>query len=239
MRAAIDEVVSGASDKSVVALSADTETYGVILPENSKLTFDLNGHEYLPVPDANGDYAGSGGTKTQAMQLLKGSKVVIKNSSTNDGIITGNNTANKKTKMVIQNYSNLTLEDVTVMDAGNDGYVLSNNFGEIHLKGKTKIIAQDNHVAFDLWYGLSDAYLDGVIVYIDDPTVEIQGVIEFGRHSGRSVEDWIEKTHLYVCEGYDLSKLSIRNSSSVTTPEVEFSWSEPINGYHELIVTPL
>lgn len=120
-------------------------------------------------------------------------------------------------KMLVQNYSNLTLKDVVLRGTVTDTYVLSNNFGEIHLQGNTQILATGSvkgkeNVAFDLYYGMNSQglYDDGVVVYIDDPTVVIQGPIEFG-HASRIKDEaqFLEKTHLYVCSDYDLSTLQI------------------------------
>lgn len=231
VRDAIAEITSGTSDKDKIKLSADTITYGVGVPENTDFTLELAGHELSPIPDENGEYAGSGKTKTQAMQLLKGSTIYIK-----DGTITGNN-GTPPTKMVIQNYSNLTLDNVVVQDSGTDLYALSNNFGEIHLKNGTQINATGNHVAFDLWYGLNPQgeYDDGVTVYIDTPDVVINGPIEFG-HTARitSEEQFLAHTHLYVCPDYDISKLHVINSTSGSTVEYEFVLNPEIN-YYELV----
>ena len=230
IREAIAEAI--AEGKSVtVELVADTQTHGVILPEGSDFTLDLNGHEYEPIPDENGEYAGSGKTKTQAMQLLKDSTVVIKG-----GRIVGNN-GNPPTKMVIQNYANLTLDGVIVEDAGKDTYVLSNNFGEVHLKNGTQLLAKNGHVAFDLWYGMAKdgSYDDGVTVFIDTPDVVIDGPIEFG-HDKRITdeEQFLANTHLYVCSGFDVDSLQIVNSTSGSTVEYEFIWNEEV-GYFELV----
>lgn len=226
---AIADVISG--EKTTVKLSDDTTSYGVVLPEDSELTLDLGGHTLDAIPDENGDYAGSTGTKTQVMQLLKGSTVYIK-----DGTIVGN-PGTPQTKMVIQNYSNLTLDNTIVQDGGTDTYALSNNFGEIHLKNGTQIKATGNHVAFDLWYGLSKNgdYDDGVTVYIDTPDVVIEGPIEFG-HASRIKDEaqFLERTHLYVCPDYDISSLTIVNSTSGSTTEYEFVMNDSI-GYYELV----
>lgn len=231
IRDVITDIASGTSEVDKIKLAADTTTYGVGVPENVELTFDLNGHQLDPVPDENGEYAGSTGTKTLAMQLLKDSTIVIK-----DGTITGNS-GTPCTKMVIQNYSNLTLDNVIVQDAGKDTYALSNNFGEVHLKNGTHIVATGNHVAFDLWYGLAKNgdYDDGVTVYIDTPDVVITGPIEFG-HAKRITdeEQFLEHTHLYVCEGYDIDSLTIVNSTAGSTVEYEFVFNEDIH-YYELV----
>ncbi len=231
IRDVIADIASGTSTVDKIKLADDTTTYGVGVPENTELTFELNGHELDPIPDENGEYAGSTGTKTLAMQLLKGSTIVLK-----DGTVTGNN-GTPPTKMVIQNYSNLTLDNVIVQDAGKDTYALSNNFGEIHLKNGTQINATGSHVAFDLWYGMAPdgSYDDGVTVYIDTPDVVINGPIEFG-HARRitSEEQFLERTHLYVCKDYDIDSLTIVNSTSGSSVEYEFQMNEEI-GYWELV----
>ena len=226
----IDEAIAEGKDVTVI-VDADMESHGIIIPEGTNITFDLGESEVSAIPDENGEYAGSGKTKTQAMQFLKDSTVVIKG-----GTITGNN-GNPPTKMVIQNYSNLTLDGVIVQDAGKDTYVLSNNFGEIHLKNGTQLNATGNHVAFDLWYGMNKdgLYDDGVTVYIDTPDVVINGPIEFGHASRiKDEEQFLAKTHLYVCEGYDISSLNVINSTSGSSVEYEFVFNEEI-GYFELV----
>ena len=231
IRNVIADISSGTSKVDKIALADDTTTYGVGVPEGIDLTLELNGHELDPIPDEDGNYAGSSGTKTQAMQLLKDSTIVIK-----DGTISGNS-GTPCTKMVIQNYSNLTLDNVVVQDAGKDTYVLSNNFGEIHLKNGTQLNAVNGHVAFDLWYGLAKdgSYDDGVTVYIDTPDVVINGPIEFG-HANRIKDEaqFLEHTHLYVCPDYDISSLTVVNSTSGSTTEYEFQMNSEI-GYWELV----
>lgn len=231
VRNAIADVISGTSDSELttVKLDGDAESYGIIVSEGSNVTLDLNGHTLSAVPDEEGNYAGSSGTKTQAMQLLKGSNVIIKN-----GVVTGN-PGTPMTKMVIQNYSNLTLDNTIVQDGGTDTYALSNNFGEIHLKNGTQINATGSHVAFDVWYGMAAAYDDGVSVYIDTPDVVINGPIEFGHPKRISDESkFLERAHLYVCKDYDVSKLNIVNSTSGSSVEYEFVLNNEI-GYYELV----
>lgn len=170
-------------------------------------TLDLNTYDLGIHRDANGDYAGSPGTKTNGFQFLKDSNITIE----------GGEIAADDTKILVQNYSNLTLKDAILRGKTTDTYVLSNNFGEVHLKGNTQILATGSvkgkeNVAFDLWYGMDPhgAYDDGVSVYIDDPTVVIQGPIEFG-HASRITNEaqFLARTHLYVCDTYNLETLRI------------------------------
>ena len=204
----VKEISEGqAGTVNTVILSGDSPTYGVPVESGTQFTLDLNTYDLQIHRDENGEYAGSPGTKTLGFQLLKDSDIVIK----------GGEIAADDTKMLVQNYSNLTLEDVILRGTVTDTYVLSNNFGEVHLKGDTQILATGStrgkeNVAFDLWYGMAKdgSYDDGVSVYIDDPTVVIQGPIEFG-HASRITDEaqFLERTHLYVCEGYNLESLRI------------------------------
>jgi len=101
--------------------------------------------------------------------------------------------------ILFQNYSNLTLEDVTVdcRDSKICQYALSNNFGSLTLKGNTNIYAKPGYVAFDLWYGLSSTYYDGVNVTFDDTfTGTVSGKIEYGANTATS--GWKEKTKLAI-----------------------------------------
>ena len=199
-------------------LSGDSPSYGVSVASGTDATIDLNTYDLQLHKDENGDYAGSTGTKTCGFQLLKDSTIVIK-----DGELAADDT-----KILVQNYSNLTLEDVILRGTETDTYVLSNNFGEVHLKGKTQVLATGSNkgkenVAFDLWYGMAKdgSYDDGVSVWIDDPTVVIQGPIEFG-HASRITDEqqFLARTHLYVCEGYNLNSLRIPDGYQFVASDV-------------------
>ena len=104
----------------------NSESNNVSKSDAKNITINLNNHKYV----VNGNGAGSEGTETQAFQLLKqAGDITIKN-----GIIVADNP--EKIKMVIQNYSNLTLENVTLdgrkLSPGN--YTLSNNCGNYKLR---------------------------------------------------------------------------------------------------------
>ncbi len=137
--------------------------------------------------------------------------------------------------MLVQNYSDLTLKDMILRDGGADTYILSNNFGTVHLQGTTEIHANPGHVAFDLWYGMANdgSYDDGVTVFIDDPTVVIDGPVEFG-HARRITDEaqFLANTHLYVCEGFDRDGLEVRLTNP--TKYSGYTWELAENGYYEL-----
>lgn len=217
----LSSAISNISSNTIIKLSGDADSYGISVPSNSSFVLDLNDSEIQLHRNANNEYAGSSGTKTNGFQFLAGSNISIQN-----GEISADDT-----KILVQNYSNLTLKDVILKGSSSDTYVLSNNFGQVHLKGTTQILATGDvggkeNVAFDLWYGMSAVYDAGVSVFIDDPTVVIQGPIEFG-HASRitSEEQFLKNTHLYVCRSYDLSSLRI---------PAGYHWEVAANNMYEL-----
>lgn len=156
------------------------------------ITFDLNGHDYVAT-----QAGGSPGTQTQAVHLEKDNTVVIKGGSLSGAA------SNPAIKMLIQNYSNLTLEDMVIdcSDNANIQYVVSNNFGNCLIKNCT-ITAPSTGVAVDCWFGLlnSGLYDDGVTVTIEDSV--INGNIEYGAQrqslSRPGNEEWWEKAQLTI-----------------------------------------
>ena len=78
------------------------------------------------------------------MIILKGSTITIQNGKITTPDETG-------AKILIQNYSNLTLDNVELVGADVTQYVLSNNFGSTKLENGTTITAQDDNVAFDVY----------------------------------------------------------------------------------------
>ena len=103
------------------------------------VTIDFKGFTYT----MDGAMVGSTGTQTQAFQLLKDNKITFKN-----GTI-----YSEKALMLIQNYSNLTLEGMTLTlnnENYNDGYTLSNNNGNIVIDGTTINANPAGSTAFDV-----------------------------------------------------------------------------------------
>ena len=162
-----------------------------------------------------GPGAGSEGTKTNGLQFLKDSTILIKN-----GTLVFDDS---RLKMGIQNYSNLTLDNVQVSGGPTIQYVVSNNFGDVVFKNGTSITPTGNNVAFDAWYGLNPQglYDDGVRVRIADDTVKINGKVEFGKQ-GRAPEEGFARTTSITCpEDMDL------NVSILTPP---CSWTDNGDG---------
>ena len=152
--------------------------------DSKNIIIDFGGYTYT----AGQPNVGSVGYESQAFHLEKGNTVTLKNGTINTQ--TG--------RMLVQNYSNLTLENITLDYTGtNSSYALSNNFGNIVIKGNTNILVDAGYTAFDLWYGMSEVYNDGVTVTFDNSfTGSVQGNIEYGAQN--TTENWKSKTVLTI-----------------------------------------
>ncbi|HJK65256.1 MAG TPA: InlB B-repeat-containing protein [Methanocorpusculum sp.] len=188
---AVDNVTDGT--ETTIILLRNAEGNGVKVQSGKKIIFDLNNFTY----NINGETVGSTGTETNGFQLLKDSEITFKN-----GKITSD-----KAIILIQNYANLTLENV-ILDGslltGTRSYTSSNNYGNIVYKGNTQIIADEGGVAFDVYYWPNNSYTEGVSVTIADPTVVIDGPVEFTCDKSVKAEDHAQKAALVIPQGYTL-----------------------------------
>ena len=118
--------------------------------EAKSFTIDFGGYTYTVTNPA----VGSTGYESQAFHLERSGsdaenhKVTFKNGT----ITTAENFGGR---MLIQNYCDLTLENMTIIGDSKISYVISNNFGSLTAKGDTVIKAADGKVAFDLWFGMT------------------------------------------------------------------------------------
>lgn len=141
MRQAVDAVEDGGT---ITLLDNDPDATGIAIDSGKNFTIDFNGFTYTLV----GPGAGSTGTETNGFQLLKDSNITFK-----DGTIRIAEGA-KNIKRIIQNYSNLTLEDMQIYSKNqqpDENYPLSINNGIVTFKGNTSIFTTSPDViAFDV-----------------------------------------------------------------------------------------
>lgn len=169
--AAVTAVPAG--KQTIIKLEQDIAGNGISTTDGQDIVIDLGGHTF----DIDGTTVGSAGSPTNGLQLLKGSKVTLKNGTIKS----------KKAYILIQNYCDLTLENVTLDASESVGtkegsYVISNNHGTVKILGTTSILAPAGKVAFDVYYW-APAYKDGVNVYVNT-TGTISGAIEYGCSTG-------------------------------------------------------
>ena len=171
-----------AGNKNVVVTVANNmdNISGIKTAKGNTLTMDLNGKS---VGVSYGQ--GSPNTTTNGMQLLQGSTVTLKNGTykANHGSDADHNIA-----ILIQNYSNLTIENCTLdMREANDSagntantsYALSTNCGKVVIKGNTNIFARNaTEYALDVMHWEGD-YDEGTSVTFDETmTGTVDGKID-------------------------------------------------------------
>lgn len=190
-----------AKDGDTIELLGNTSGDGIVVKSGRNFTVDFGGFTYT----MDGSLVGSTGTETQAFQLLKDSTITFKN-----GKITSN-----KAKILIQNYSNLTLENMELTAGETCAYVLSNNHGNVVIDNTT-ITPAAGKVAFDV-YGGFGSYSDVTVTVTGDSV--INGKIEVDRSNSLNtnkntlnIESGILNGELAVTENEN-TKVSITGGS--------------------------
>ena len=189
--------------ETTITLLEDTKGIGIKIQSNCNVIIDFNNFEYNVTTTV-----GSTGTETNAVQLLKDSTVVFKN-----GTLTSDNA-----KRMIQNYANLTLENMTI-DASKmlpgssegtpvDYIAIASNNGDVSFKGTTSIIDKDASndtsgrtavsLAVSYWHPY---YPDGTIVTFDEGFSGTVGDIIVDGTEGFSEAGKISKLVINSTEG--------------------------------------
>lgn len=140
--ASLEAAFADAADGATITLLKNCAGNGIKAPQGkftNGLTVDFGGFTYT----MDGSMVGSTGTETQAFQLLKDNNITFKN-----GTITSD-----KAYLLIQNYSNLTLQGMTLtLNNKNysNGYTLSNNNGNVTIDNSTINANTGGGFAFDV-----------------------------------------------------------------------------------------
>lgn len=184
-------------------------------------TIDFGGFTYTVTDPA----VGSTGFETQGFHLeWSGKGDANHNVTLKNGTIEAAK-GTKNVKMLVQNYCNLTLENM-VLDganlAGNQAYTMSNNCGNVVIKDTT-IIAKENGVAFDV-YGGFDNYSD-VGVTITGKSV-INGTVEVARDRGTQ-----NKNTLKVENGTVNGKLMVDKNDKTTVSVIAGTFASDVSDY--------
>ena len=176
-----------AKDGDTIMLLKNTNGNGIkVLPNtfaNNGLTVDFNGYVYT----VGGVLVGSATTGTNAFQLNQGNKITFKNGSI-VGVAEGTKPAEDTPDwhgapaMMIQNYCDLTLDNMIVTGGDQTVYTMSNNCGNIVINNTTINAGKaqgygSGPFAFDVYGGW---YKDNVTVTVKGNSV-INGDIELDR----------------------------------------------------------
>lgn len=193
---AVAELATVGNKNVAVTVAKDMDNIaGIKTAKGNSLTMNMNGKT---VGVSTG--TGSPNTTTNGMQLLQGSTVALKN-----GVYkaTAGQDATTNIGILIQNYSNLTIENCTLdMRDANDtagnsagtSYVLSSNCGKVVIKGNTNIFARANkngtmEYALDVMHWEKTSYEEeGTSITFDETmTGTVDGKIEVYCYRGGKV----------------------------------------------------
>lgn len=175
LAAAVKEAAPG---DTITILNNVDAAPGISVPSEKNFTIDFDGHTYT----LSNPGAGSAGTETNGFQLLQGSNITFKNGTIRISDKNGSGGSRNPIKRIIQNYANLTLENMQIYaenQAGGEDYALSFNCGNIVFKGDTSIYVTDpeNTIVFDICkYG---SYPSVAVVFDEFYTGTIQGTISY------------------------------------------------------------
>lgn len=239
MAGAIEAVGNG---QTIYVLKDIPDAVGIAVPSSKNFTIDFGGHTYTLI----GPGAGSSGTETNGFQLLKDSTITLKNGTIR--IAEGANNI----KRIIQNYANLTLEDMHIYAQNqqpDENYALSFNNGNITFKGDTDVITtSDETIAFDVCKFASypsasvtfdESYtgtVNGRIVYdstnAGTHTLTIQGngtfgTIEAASGAGEAAKAGIEVTSGHFAKPVDkdyLAETVKAQLKSASNPDAPYSY---------------
>ena len=205
-------ITAAKAGDTIYVLKDIPEAAGIAVLSGKNFTIDFGGHTYtLKDPGA-----GSAGTESNGFQFLKDSTITLKNGTVR--IAEGTTSI----KRIIQNYANLTLEDMHFFaehQADGEDYALSFNNGSIIFKGDTDIVTtSDEAIAFDVCKYSSypstnvtfdESYtgtINGKIVYdstdADTHKLTIQGNGTFGAIEAASGAAEAAKSGIEVTSGH-------------------------------------
>lgn len=145
MKEAVENVENGGT---ITLLDNVPNATGIAIESGKNFTIDFNDFTYTLV----GPGAGSPGTQTNGFQLLQGSNITFKNGT----IRVAENSDN--IKIIIQNYSNLRLENMELSGSSETQYIISCNYGDTVLKNVSINGTHNKLVAIDLMHWLGTSY---------------------------------------------------------------------------------
>lgn len=218
-------VNAAGTNASTITMLGDAAGNGFVVKAGQNIVFDFAGFTYT----INGELVGSEGTKTLSAQLLKGATVTFKN-----GTLTSTNA-----KFIIQNYSDLTLENFNVDGTQSEAWLctISNNNGSLTVKGDSDILGKAypnaDRSTLDLYYWSNGGYDTVNVVFDETYTGTVVGNITYGPDAGANASDKVvaEKLALtingngtfdvkFFGYGNDMAKANIQISGGTFTEEV-------------------
>lgn len=228
----LENAIKSASSGDTVTLVKDVTAPGITIPTGANITIDFDGHTYT----VGNPTVGSAGTETNGF-VFDGGNVTLKN-----GTITSS-----AAKHLIQNYANLTLENMTldgsnlIYDGSQSPYTVSHSNGTLTIDGTSTIIGHENGFAFDVseWDNYSGATATVAAGAVINGCIELKNYDENATFTGKLVDgngteyteqgEYTQEGNTFVQKANPLRKLlAIYNMSKV---ENNGSWYYPIHVY--------
>lgn len=218
----LGEAIKAVQAGDIIHILKDVpDAAGITVSSDKQFTVDFGGHTYtLKDPGA-----GSSGTETNGFQLLKNSTITFKNGTIR--IAEGTTSI----KRIIQNYANLTLEDMHFYaenQAGSLDYPLSFNNGSITFKGDTDIITpDDNNIAFDVCQFSISNYPNVTVTFDESYTGTINGRIVYDSPNASTHKLYIKGNGTFGVIEYSSKETeeAARNGIEVTSG----NFAQPVN----------
>lgn len=203
---AVDAVPTDGTETIITLLTDVEDGVGFVTKAGQNVVIDFAGYTYSIIDEDK--RVGSAGTETLGCQLKKGSTVTLKNGTFESSVA----------KILVQNYSDLTIKDMVLDTTGGLGlYTLSNNCGEVYVGGNTSILS--DKVAFDVcWAG--GTYAEGAQVTIET-TGKIVGDIEIAKWNDSTSTEGIKNT---------LTIKNINHEGNIVPTEESFASQVTITG---------
>lgn len=190
LKEAVADVPTDGTETLIEMTEDVTLAPGVQIKTGQNIIIDFGGHTY----ETWEPMVGSSGTETQSFQLLKGSTVKMKN-----GTLVAS--THELSKMFIQNYADLTLENITIdarTNTYNYFYGVSSNNGVVNIIGDTSIYVNRNtHArAFDMCWApiVGKGEYNGGTQMTVNTTGTISGIIELDVWGSYTDEGGIKST---------------------------------------------
>lgn len=209
---------------TTIKLLANCSGDGIQVKGGKNITVDFDGHTYT----VDGETVGSAGTKTNGFQLLATSNITFKNGSI----------VSSKARILIQSYSNLTIENMT-LDLSEQplyGYTLSNNNGVTVINNSTiKAPLAKRSMAFDACgfanYGdttvtlKGNSVIEGDVVFSNESTVNSNVTLNL---EGGTIKGELSP-------GTGAEKVTVKKSEAVSVPAPSgYKWTT-VDGVQTLV----
>lgn len=227
--ATLAEAFANAKDGETIKLLTNCSGDGIMVAANrfpTGLTVDFNSFTYT----VKGKLVGSTGTASNGFQLKEGNKITFRNGAVYGDI---SEAGDEQTDwsgapaILIQNYCDLTLENMNIQGGNETVYTMSNNCGNVVIKDSTITAGKASGKGYDPIALDVCGYGDytGVSVTVTDST--ITGDIEISRSSGNTADMALALESGTVTGTLKVAD-SIRNGRTVTvTKGADVSLAQP------------